>query len=560
MPSLIWNYKRERYEWIGGFGDRDIAKAAGLQWDAVATRWWTVFDHVAERLAEYASAGAIERLCGFQETLKASRSTAGTANIPCPEGLEYRPFQVAGIEWCLSRPASLLGDEMGLGKTIQAIGVINSSPDARTVLIVCPASLKLNWRYELRKWLVEPGFAIGVIDKNFIPKFFMGLRRLYIINYDVLAKHRDWLAEQQWDIAIFDEGHYMKNPDAKRTKSICGGKLDRFTKWVALPAKRKLWLTGTPMDNKIREIYTALKYLDPTAWSNFREFGLQYCAGRQYQVHTPKGRKWVWGFDGASNLQELQSRLRSTIMIRRKKADVLTELPDKVRQVIPLPADSSDLRKALKAEAAALKEARRNVTSSRHREKARAVKVAFDQIAIVRRDTAVAKAPAVAAYVDEVLDTRAIDKVVVFAHHKAVIRELHRRLVRYNSVIITGKTPIAQRDDCVKAFQENPACRVFIGNIQAAGVGLTLTAASTVIFAELDWSPGRMSQAEDRCHRIGQDDSVLVQHLVLDESIDANMANALTRKQVVIDAAIDTEDVNIDWMNELLNEKDRQDD
>jgi Helicase conserved C-terminal domain len=168
----------------------------------------------------------------------------------------------------------------------------------------------------------------------------------------------------------------------------------------------------------------------------------------------------------------------------------------------------------------------------------KAQSVAFTEMAAMRRDVAIAKAPIVAAYVKDMLED-GDNKVIVFAHHIAVIDLLMTELGEYNPVKITGECSQQARQSAVDAFQADPKCRVFVGNIKAAGVGLTLTAASTVVFAELDWTPAGMSQAEDRAHRIGQKDNVLVYHLVFDGSLDATISKRLVAKQAIIDRALD---------------------
>ena len=240
-------------------------------------------------------------------------------------------------------------------------------------------------------------------------------------------------------------------------------------------------------------------------------------------------------------------------MIRRLKADVLKELPAKRRQLITLSA--SGYREVLKAEEQttssieadteelellrdmaevtgdhiAYEDAVRRIRDRR--------KVAFEEMSLVRHQTAVAKAPAVAEHVLGLLDS--VDKVVVMAHHHDVVDSLTEELAEHGVVSLTGRDNQTDRQSAVDRFQNDPDIHVFIGSIQAAGVGITLTAASTVVFAELDWVPGNMSQAEDRCHRIGQTDSVLVQHVVLDGSIDARLARTLIDKQAVITMAVD---------------------
>jgi hypothetical protein len=160
----------------------------------------------------------------------------------------------------------------------------------------------------------------------------------------------------------------------------------------------------------------------------------------------------------------------------------------------------------------------------------------FTEISRVRHETAIAKAPLVAEYCKELLDS--VEKLVIFAWHADVIDLLVRELAKFHPVSLTGQTPQERRQGIVDTFQTDPTCRAFIGNMQAAGVGITLTAASTVLFAELDWVPGNITQAEDRCHRIGQTDNVTVFHVVLENSIDEKLATTLVDKQAVIDAAL----------------------
>jgi hypothetical protein len=240
-------------------------------------------------------------------------------------------------------------------------------------------------------------------------------------------------------------------------------------------------------------------------------------------------------------------------MVRRLKKDVLTELPPKVRQIVEVPANGctgaiekekatwagirerlADLRLAVELAKAKSEEEYLDAVNQL-REGAQA---AFEEFSQVRLETAMAKVPFVVDFLKEILESE--NKVVVFAHHHAVVDAIRSEFPD-NSVVLTGRESQSIRQEAVDRFQADPGVNVFIGSITAAGVGITLTAASHVVFAELDWVPGNMSQAEDRCHRIGQMDSVFVQHVVLEDSIDARMARTLVSKQVVIDAAMDAE-------------------
>jgi len=464
-----------------------------------------------------------------------SRATDANLSVDSPKGLEYLPYQKAGIAFALNKTGTLLGDEMGLGKTIETIGVINSS-EKQKVLIICPASLRLNWRKELEKWLVLP-YTIGVVNRSKYPENV----DIVIINYDVVRKHHEVLTSQVWDILIIDEVHYLKHQTAQRTKYIFGAKKTKTGKAAinGIQANKRIYLTGTPITNRPIELYPVLHSLDSKEWPSYWTYAQRYCGA------TNNG--YGWDFNGSSNLEELQDRLRSSLMIRRLKEDVLTELPAKRRQIIEIPPEG-DARYLVKAEAEAWEKQetlKANVELAKAgspEEYAHAVSelrhdfaVYFSELSALRHDTAVAKIP----YVLEHLHN--IDhKVVVFAHHKDVIYALKEDLGEA-AVVLTGDTKMEDREIAVSRFQNDPSVQYFLGNIQAAGVGITLTAASHVVFAELDWVPGNISQAEDRCHRIGQDDAVLVQHLVLEGSLDALMAQTVIGKQRVIDKALDAE-------------------
>ena len=486
-----------------------------------------------------------EKIVVSRESAKAlSRATDADINVPAPEGLAYLGYQRGGIAFGYERPAVLIADEMGLGKTIQAIGLLNADPTLKRVLIICPASLKLNWRRELEKWLCRKR-AIFVADSKAFAPLADGIT---VVNYDVLHKHELELRTTEWDMVVCDEAHYLKNKDARRTKMVFGERATKKEKEQGmadvpgLQARKRVLLTGTPICNKPAELWPLINYLDPITWGNFFKFAVRYCGAHQ--------NGFGWDFSGAANLAELQDKLRSTIMVRRLKKDVLTELPAKRRQVVEFPADTPALRAVTRAEREAYEgvdelEARVELAAASEDASAFEAAVAalkkgqqacFEGLSTLRLETARAKIPLCIEHIDEAVEESS--KVVVFAHHKEVVRALADRFGNA-AVRVVGDTPIAERQAAVDRFQKDPGCKVFIGSIMAAGVGLTLTAASHVIFCELDWVPGNVTQAEDRCHRIGQKESVLVQHLVLEGSLDATMALRIIAKQEVIDKALD---------------------
>lgn len=454
-------------------------------------------------------------------TLLASRASDADVNAPSPDGYEYLPYQRAAIAFGMSHPNVLIADEMGLGKTIEALGIINTDPKVKRVLIVCPASLKLNWARECERWLVDRG-TVGVAGKTFPED-----ADVVIINYDILGK---WKAKlrKKFDVLVADECHYVKNKEAKRSKALYG-----------LKAKRKLFLTGTPILNRPVELWTIVSSLAPEEFDHFWTFAKRYC--------KPVKNRFGWEFTGATNLDELHERLRSTIMVRRTKAQVLPDLPPKRRQVIELASDHIAGLIAVEAEAwkehqTRLKELRALTRSGgepneKQLEQMRAgINAAFGDLAKLRQATALAKVPLVVEHMKSVLEDAG--KLVVFAHHRAVVAELAEPFGDA-AVTLTGSDSTESRQASVDRFQEDPTCTIFIGSITAAGFGLTLTASSHVVFAELDWVPAHLTQAEDRTHRIGQENSVLVQHLVLEDSLDARMVGTLLKKQRVIDKVVD---------------------
>lgn len=477
----------------------------------------------------------IERAIGESAALDAD------VDVPLPPGMALFPFQRAGVKFALDRKRVLIADEMGLGKTVQAIGVINADESIRRVLIVCPANLKANWARELRRWLVRP-LSVGIADAGHWPG-----RDIVVVNYDVVHKHRPRLITD-WDMVVLDEAQRCKNPDARRTRTLLGYKT-KTELWPGVRGRYMLALTGTPIENRPIEIQPILAWLQPNErlWNRYR-FAHRYCAAHH--------NGWGWDFNGASNLGELRRELRSKVMIRRSKAQVLTELPSKMRQVVELDSDEGDVAVALRDEAEALQRVRAAVeaaevevelaktaaddeafkAAAQQLRDARAY--AFGEVARVRHATALAKAPAAIEYIKDVIESVGV-KVIVFAHHLDVIGLLAAAFP--SAVVVTGETPRREVQPAVDRFQNDPAFGPFIGSIRATGEGLTLTAASHVIFVEQDWTPGRMLQCEDRAHRIGQASTVTCHYLVANGSIDARIMHVMAGKMDVIAQSLDGE-------------------
>lgn len=503
------------------------------------------------------------------ENLEQSKAMDADYPVPSPAGLEYLPYQRAGIRFAANKRGVLLADEMGLGKTIQAIGLINL-PEAKIhrACLIVPNNLKINWMRELRRWLVKP-LSVGVADSKCFPS-----TDIVILNYDIAHKWADTRLAFDWDLLVCDEAHFLKNPGSRRTQAVLGYKprkkeieaacieaygkrpadltpeeIAKATAGIrksAIPAKRRLFMTGTPIVNKPVELWPIISSLDPDTWANFFSFAKRYCGGSSDR----------WGFDasGASNLEELQRRLRESIMIRRKKADVLKELPAKRRQIVVIEneGDMGDVldeeREAIRVFEQDMEDAQVNVelakASGDDGAYAAAVAglrriqgVSFEAISRVRHMTALRKLPKVIENIQTMLeDLDPEEKVLIFCHHIDVLDGLQEAFP--GCARVDGGVSTVKRMAEVDRFQNDPKCRVFIGN-DAAREGLTLTAASYVCFAELDWVPGNMSQWEDRAHRIGQKDIVFVYHFVLDGSLDCRMVDIIVGKQEIMDKALD---------------------
>ena len=408
-----------------------------------------------------------------------------------------RPYQIEGVRRLVqiasARKAAILADEPGLGKTIQVAEFINlTAPDR--VLIVCPASLRSNWDHELSLWVVYP------------------VEHTEIVSYEQASNGK--LEYPEYDLIVFDEAHYLKNPSAKRTK-----------KCLSLDGDIRLFLTGTPIVNRPIELYPILQSCGLKM--NRTDFGKKYCAGKLVTIRW-RPKKYAWDFSGASNTEELGASLRRHLMVRRTKAEVLTDLPRKIRQVIEVPdrtlPESDNLKRA------ALKVF--NSFTSAAKALPEVLKVAFEELSATRLETAKAKLPDVLAFAEGLLEEE--HKLVIFAYHREIIDAI-AEYFSSEAVKLYGGMTDKQKDDAVNAFQ-NGNKRVFVGQISAAGTGLTLTAAKTVLFAELDWVPGNIIQCEDRCHRLGQKDSVRIFHLTAEGSIESLMVHALVEKQKVIEA------------------------
>jgi SNF2 family DNA or RNA helicase len=515
----------------------------------IGRRYWSNRVEDATRLRRFCNERALSVMKKHLELLERSRAVDSDIMIPCPAGLEYLPYQKAGIAYALQRKDTLIADEPGLGKTVESLGFINRIKP-KSVLVIAPATLTFNWKIEAEKWLIEP-YQI-FIPKTGAEKIPEAERIMVITNYEKLTnrkrkdedtEHKSAFAEsleRVWDVLIVDEAQAIKNPQSKRSQAVLGefGLMRR--------SHRALFLTGTPIENYPKEIWPIAASLCPAKFGEWWSFAKRYCGLHQEDYN---GRK-VWVSTGSSHLSELQQRLRASFMVRRLKHDVLKELPPKRRQLIVLGDEEIDwsthpqfrrwkeiYEHDYEAALARVEAAKTQIEYKKAVKDLEAfVGVAFTEMSEFRHKTALAKLPMCLRYIDDLLES-GLDGLVIFAHHKDVLEQIADHYGD-DAFLLYGETPMDRRDDIWRAFQRGER-KIFIGGLKAAGSGITLTRASTVVFIEIDWVPAALSQAEDRLCRIGQKKMVHVIHLVLNNTLDVNMGQRVIAKQNVIDKALD---------------------
>lgn len=436
--------------------------------------------------------------------------------IVCEKLME---FQWEGVHFALKRGGRcLIGDDMGLGKTLQAIAVARVYMEDWPLLIICPSSLRLNWQEELLLWLDGDIVADDILVMMTGKDIGRPLRQANIVSYDLVRKIPDHRLAQ-CNFIIADESHYLKSGTAKRSKAVTP---------LIKRAKRALLLSGTPALSRPVELFTQINAISPVMFPNYNDYVTRYC-----DAHV--GR---FGYDvtGASNLPELHTLLQGSVLIRRKKEHVLTQLPDKQRQVLWVQTKPKALVKQLEQALKDYEMAQENAHDAVSDEQAavlqNVVRAAQTKVYTL---TGLVKVEAVLEFCKDTAESGC--KFIVFAHHSDVIDKVDEYLtkkLKLGIIRIDGGTQQSARQPLCKTFQTDPNCRVALLSITAAGVGLTLTKATVVLFAELYWNPGSLLQAEDRAHRIGQKDCVLVKYLLAKGTLDEQMWKTVRRKMNVV--------------------------
>lgn len=441
------------------------------------------------------------------ELIKASSATDADIEVSVPAGLTLRGYQKACVAFYRGKRALLCADAAGTGKSISTVAIINDHPEWKSVLIICKNVAKINWLREVRKWLTSK-LSVWIADPSMFPQ-----RDIVIVNFQLLGKFQKQILDREWDLVVIDECHSIKSPATAQFKHCMA---------IQKRARNRIGLSGTPIVNEVNDIFQILSWLDPIVYDNPVRFRHHYSEPRRLHDH-----------------------LRQHIMIRRLKKDVLRELPPVQHRIVefddnsPLDTSERDLNNKLAEIEKALENAQLCKDERAYRkaldEMDDALKVGFSEMSEFRKVTGQRKFPFAMEFIKSAMEET--EKIVVFAHHRAILESAQREIA--GSVLLYGGMDNSEKQLSIDRFQNNPKVPVFFGSILAAGDSITLTAASRVIFFEMDWRPAIMEQCVSRLHRMGQTDSVLVDYLVLSKSCDAKVAKRLTMKMQISEDILD---------------------
>ena len=489
-------------------------------------------------LADRADARASAALAPYMADYRASFATESGFTLPEPPcGRPYHPFQLAGIEYALARKNAIIGDEMGLGKTVQALGMAVAL-NAKRVLVVCPASVRLQWRAMAQSWLRPLPHEGKKSTVHVMASGRHGVHphaRVVVVSFDLVRSPAVRLALHavSWDLCVIDEAHYVKNHDAARTVALLGS-YDGKQEGIQDIAAHTVALTGTPLPNRPRECYTITRALCWDALDFMSEEKFQFRFNPSHVkviIDQATGKEKRLVLEKTGRLLELQARLRSQVMVRRLKRDVLKDLPTKTYEL--LYAEDTKIRMAVDAERMLQLDVDYDVDQP----------AGIDgHIAEVRHQMGLAMVPHAIEHAKRILEET--DKLVIFCHHRDVMLALYEGLRRYDPTGISGITSPVKRVEAVRKFMQQPSCRVFLGQLVAAGTGVDglQTVCYNVLFAEPSWTPGENEQCVDRLDRMGQTMPVLAQFLVapgsLLERIIARAVEKLQTTHVVLDARV----------------------
>jgi hypothetical protein len=455
-------------------------------------------DELARLVAEH---GAAQRDVGRSRTRSAEPIAATAAVL----GGELAPFQWAAVRYALDARRTFLADEQGLGKTVEALATLEAD-GAYPAIVICPASMKLTWERETARWL--PHRSVRVCSgRSRSP----AAAEITILNYEIVEAHRELLARRRPRALVADESHYCKNPHAKRTQAV------RKLADAVAPDGLRLALTGTPVLNHADELIAQLRVI-----GRLKDFGSGASFSRQ--------------FEGELSEERLHWHLRRLCFVRRLKREVLPQLPPKRQVVVPVALSNEpeyrvaeeDVVEWLRAQPLDLAQLDAKIAATLRAER-------LAQLTTLQRLAARGKLATALTWIHDFLASG--EALVVFARHVEVQQAVLERFP--HALHLLGEDSIAARQAAIGAFQDPGGPSLIVCATRVAAQGITLTRASNVCFLELEWTPAIHDQAEDRCHRIGQSDSVTAWYLLAADTIDETMARLIQRKREIVDAVTD---------------------
>lgn len=446
----------------------------------------------------------------------------------------HRPpleHQKIAIEELLKNKKFILADDMGLGKTTSTI-IASLETGAKKILIICPASLKINWQREYQLYSDKSSYVCE--GKNYSEE-----ADIVIMNYDIIKNFHDakdhknsMMIKSKFDLVIIDEAHYIQNVQAQRTKLI-----NDLVKNV-----ERLWLlTGTPMTSRPINYFNLLSLVDSPVAKNWMAYVVRYCAGYQFRV----GPRKVWNVTGASNLEELRDRTGATVL-RRLKEDVL-DLPEKIITPVYLRLRSKNYEELM---------GEYYNWYEKNPEESKNLSIQFTKLTQVRQLIADEKTQHTIELAENIIEQG--KKVIIFCNFTHSLEIIYNHFGKA-AVRLDGSMSKTQRQDAVDRFQEDEKVKVFVGNIKAAGVGITLTAAEAVIMNDLSFLPSDHSQSEDRAYRYGQKNNVLVYYPIFDNTIEGIIYDILnTKKRIIATVMGDGAQDETNIVEEILNSINRK--
>ena len=440
----------------------------------------------------------------------------------------HRPplnHQKEAIEKLVGSKRFILADDMGVGKTTSAT-IAALETNAKKVLIICPASLKINWEREIRNYTDRSIFICE--GKNF------SLEHDFVItNYDILKnfydlkdKDNSFIGKFNPELIIIDEAHYIQNGQAQRTKLVNHFSKKADTLWL---------LTGTPMTNRPMNYFNLLQLIESPVAQNWMAYAIRYCQGYQFKA----GNRKIWNVSGASNLEELRDRTSKQVL-RRLKTEVL-DLPEKIITPVYLRLKSK-LYEGLMGEYFDWYRTKG--------EESKSLTIQFTKLMKVRQVIAEEKIEHTIELAQNIIDQE--KKVIIFTNFTDTLNRIADHFGK-QAVRLDGSSSKPQRQYAVDQFQENDKIKVFVGNVKAAGVGLTLTAAESVIINDLSFVPGDLSQAEDRAYRYGQKNNVLVYYPIFENTIEGSIYDIVNSKKSVIETVMGDNLDKGDIVEQIMN-------